>query len=227
MGHFADEPHSLLRLKWVLLTLGTAAVGLFALEYITAWVYPIVSVSYNKFVLMHILHLLIISGTIVIKNAMVQTPAFGVYIGTYVICTLMDIAGCITRTVYFHQARLSITSFEYVFGLLLLVLEWTFPIIAAIQVLITIKVAELTSHYLELQDFIVINLTLNNGLEQVDDHTRLWLEEYKEKLGLKLFKPEKQQQQQQQPKKQKQKRTKSEDVKKDQILKEISDNLKQ
>lgn len=225
MGHFADEPHSLQRLKWILLTLGTVAVGLFALEYITAWVYPIVSVSYNKFVLMHILHLLLITGTIIIKNAMVQTPAFGVYIGTYVTCALMDLAGCITRTIYFHQSRLSITSFEYIFGLILLVMEWSFPVIAVIQVMITTKIAELTSNYLELQDYIVITLTLRNDTEPVDDTTKAWLEEYKEKLGLKLLKPEQQQQQGKKPKTVS-KRVKSDENKKNQILKGISDKVR-
>lgn len=217
MGHFADEPHSLHKLKWVLLALGTIAIAIFALEYISAWVYPIVSMTYGEFVLMHLFHLILISGTIIIKNATVQTPAFGVYIGTYVICALMDIAGCITRTIYFHQSNLSVTSFTYFFGLILLVIEWLLPVISIIQVILTSHIAKLTSQYMELQDFIVINLTQNNGLEHFDETTKYWLEEYKKKLGLEMLHPE-------QPEG-KPKSKKKQSVKKDSVLKGISDKL--
>lgn len=159
--NFSDEPQALRTYKIALLVFGAIGFIIFTAEYLTAWFYPAVGLSFGRYVMFHVMHMNLLLATCMVRGGIIKPPWFGVYVGAYVICLILDLAGCITRTVIFVYSNLS--TIDYVIGLVYIVLEWGLPIVCVVQIVICVFIARSIKTYLYAQDYVVSRMAEGNS----------------------------------------------------------------
>jgi hypothetical protein len=166
MQHFTTEPERLILIKWILLIIGSLGFIIFLFEYFVAWLYPIIGSTFNRLILFHLFHLMLIIATCVVRGSLVRLPWFAVYMGSYIICFIVDVVGVVWRTVLFDQASANLSTVNDFVGT---ILEWFLPVISLVMVILSILIARMTLMYFYAQDLIVAVLSkdVNNPMMDI------------------------------------------------------------
>lgn len=163
MAKFTQEPETLGKVKTELLVCGIIGFLLFLFIYLLAWLYPVVSSTFNRLVLLHIMHLLVFISTMIIRGSRVQLEWFVIYITCYVISIISDLLGCIWRTILFVNWDGAVV--DTVVGYVVIVVSWILLVIDAIQIYISYRLSQEFVTFDILQNTLLSIYAADNGVE--------------------------------------------------------------
>jgi hypothetical protein len=168
MEHFSTEPERLSTIKWLLLIVGSLGFIIFLFEYLMAWLYPIAGSTFNRLILFHIFHLMLIIATCIVRGGIIRVQWFSIYISSYILAFIMDAIGCIWRTLILTTSADTLSITNHTVGVIMIAIEWILPVICVVQIIIAVATARMTSLYLYAQDLIIGVLMRNNGSPEAE-----------------------------------------------------------
>jgi hypothetical protein len=145
----------LVKLKWFLLAAGGFGFMDYLVVYMGTWFYPIISSLYGKLILLHLMHWMLLMGTIMVKGGIVKPEYFAIYMGAYFIAFAADVVGCIWRTVIFANWGASLATFGGAFGLAMLLIEWLLPPVSFVMFIIGFFISRLVKLHLYAQTYAI------------------------------------------------------------------------
>lgn len=162
MARFTDEPLTLISRKNALLVVGVIGYLLFIGNYLLAWLYPVVTTTFNTLVLLHLMHAMVFLATCMVRGGVIKLEWFVIYVCAYIISVFMDLVCVIWRTVlYRFWTPLAV---DQVVAIVVLSISYLLLVVDFIQIIISLILIDSLKTYFASQNLVVQLLSANNGI---------------------------------------------------------------
>lgn len=179
---FNQEPATLTRPKVGLLICGLIGFMAFLFLYFVSWLYPVVSSTFSRLVLFHLMHAMLFIATCMVRAATkMQLEWFVIYIAAYIMSSMLDLIGCIWRTVLFHGWSGPVV--DTVVGWIMIIGSWVLLLIDIVQIILCAECSRQFKTFTTYQNLVVHELLKDNGLVEEGTLASMELEKLAKKMG--------------------------------------------